>query len=60
MRVTEGKGNTFQVWDFMDEGNRMLTKHSNARKNAYEREGHDVTVISELAVTKNISDGTQN
>jgi len=52
MRTAEGKGNTFQVWDFIDEGNRMLIKHSHARKNAYEREGHDVTVISALSVTK--------
>ena len=33
------------VYDFYDEGNKYLTKHSEIRKNIYKSEGHTVSVV---------------
>jgi superfamily II DNA or RNA helicase len=42
MRMSEGKGNTFEVWDIEDAGIDSLSKHSRARRKAYEKEGYKV------------------
>lgn len=53
MRKAEGKGDTFEVWDFEDIGVRMLENHSKQRRRAYEKEGYrigapDVDLLSTL------------
>jgi superfamily II DNA or RNA helicase len=45
MRTAEGK-DTFEVWDVNDTGNAWLTRHSRARRNAYLREGYQVSVVA--------------
>lgn len=42
-RKVEGK-DTFEVWDILDDGHRWLRRHSGERRDAYEREGHEVVV----------------
>lgn len=43
-RVEAGK-TEFEVWDFMDDGNELLKRHSKKRKGAYEGEGYEVEVV---------------
>ncbi len=44
MRPAPGK-DTFEVWDVADEGDAWLERHAKARRRAYQREGHQVTVV---------------
>lgn len=46
-RVVEGK-TTFEVWDVLDVGHRVLEEHANGRKTIYESAGYEVTVIDNL------------
>jgi superfamily II DNA or RNA helicase len=43
IRISEGKTH-FELWDVLDTGQKWLTKHSIARREAYESEGHTVTI----------------
>lgn len=52
MRVAEEKGNTFEVWDIYDKGHKILERHARARRKAYEREGHDVTIEQSVTPSK--------
>lgn len=45
MRSNQGKKKTFEVYDFADNGNRWLQRHARARRNAYLKEGHEVTEV---------------
>jgi superfamily II DNA or RNA helicase len=45
MRMTAGKGNTFEVWDIEDSGVDALARHSRARRRAYEKEGYPVGFV---------------
>lgn len=45
MRSNQGKKKTFEVVDFMDKGNKHLTKHARKRRKAYLQEGHEVQVV---------------
>jgi superfamily II DNA or RNA helicase len=47
MRVTPGK-TEFEVWDFLDEGNKWTHRHALSRRRAYLSEGFEVTEAREL------------
>jgi superfamily II DNA or RNA helicase len=55
MRVAEERGEDgrcFEVWDIADRGNRMLERHANGRRKAYEREGYEVATLDSLWATQ--------
>lgn len=44
-RVAKGKTG-FELWDVLDRGQRWITEHATARRNAYTKEGHEVNVVT--------------
>ncbi len=48
MRSNKGKKKTFEVFDFLDSGNKFLERHAKGRRKAYLKEGHEVMVVRRL------------
>ena len=52
MRMSKGKGDSFEVWDIWDTGRKMLAKHAKSRRKAYTDEGYEVKEVDIVQVRK--------
>lgn len=47
MRTDNGRKADFEVWEFLDEGNKLMERRARARMRTYEAEDYDVSVVGE-------------